>query len=40
MVLKEDVIADILSMDDEIIGEGAWYECDEHGTVEEQTDPD
>jgi len=30
-VKREDAIADILSMDDEMIGEGTWYECDEAG---------
>ena len=33
-VLREEAIADILGMDDEIIGEGTWYECDEDGNVE------
>lgn len=26
-------IADVESMDDEMIGEGTWYECDENGNV-------
>ncbi|MHB8915869.1 MAG: hypothetical protein ACYC4K_08670 [Thiobacillus sp.] len=34
-VLREDAIADLSSMDDEQIGEGTWYECDEHGNVNE-----
>lgn len=29
----DDAIADISSMDDEIIGEGTWYECDKHGNA-------
>ena len=33
-VLREEAIADISSMDDEQIGEGIWYECDEDGRVE------
>ena len=32
-VKKADAIADILSMDDEQIGGGIWYECDESGSV-------
>jgi len=32
-VKREDAIADISSMDDEMIGEGTWYECDETGKV-------
>lgn len=31
----DDAIADISAMDDEIIGEGTWYECDDHGNVSE-----
>lgn len=34
-VKKEDAIADIEAMDDEMIGEGTWYECDEDGKVTE-----
>jgi len=34
-VLREDAIAEILCMDDEMIGDGTWYECDEHGIVDE-----
>ena len=30
---KEDAIADIGSMDDEQIGDGIWYECDENGSI-------
>ena len=32
-ILREDAIEDILSMDDEMIGEGTWYECDEKGNI-------
>ena len=32
-VKKEDAISDILGMDDEMIGEGAWYECDSQGNL-------
>ena len=32
-VLREEAIADILSMDDEMIGDGIWYECDAEGRV-------
>ena len=32
-VKREDAIADISGMDDEQIGEGTWYECDETGAV-------
>lgn len=32
-VKKEDAIADILGMNDEMIGEGAWCECDKNGNV-------
>ena len=34
-IKKEDAIADILSMDDESIGEGTWYECDADGNITE-----
>ena len=34
-VLREDAIADLSGMDDEQIGEGTWYECDENGNVNE-----
>lgn len=30
-----EAIADIEAMDDEQIGEGTWYECDEDGVVSE-----
>lgn len=30
-----DAIADISAMDDEQIGEGTWYECDEDGNITE-----
>jgi len=33
LVLREDALADIATMDDEQIGEGTWYECDEEGRV-------
>ena len=26
-IKREDAIRDILSMDDDMIGEGTWYEC-------------
>lgn len=32
-VKKEEAIADILAMDDEMIGDGTWYECDEVGNI-------
>jgi uncharacterized protein YuzE len=32
-VLREDTLADIASMDDEQIGEGTWFECDEEGEI-------
>ena len=32
-VKREDAIADIEAMDDEMIGDGTWYECDSEGTV-------
>lgn len=32
-VRREDAIADILGMDDELIGEGTWYECEEDGNL-------
>lgn len=34
-VKREDAIADILGMDDEMIGEGTWYECDAEGNITE-----
>lgn len=34
-VKREDAIVDIESMDDEAIGEGTWYECDEEGNITE-----
>lgn len=30
-VRRVDAIADIEAMDDDAIGDGTWYECDEHG---------
>ena len=32
-VKREDAIADISTMDDEMIGEGTWYECNSKGKV-------
>ncbi len=32
-VKRKDAIKDIKSMDDDIIGDGDWEECDEHGNV-------
>ena len=32
-VPREEAIADIMSMDDEMIGDGTWYECDAEGRV-------
>lgn len=32
-IKKEDAIADIESMDDEMIGDGTWYECDKDGNI-------
>lgn len=34
-VPRDEAIADIESMDDEMIGDGTWYECDETGAVSE-----
>ena len=34
-IKKEDAIRDIESMDDEVIGEGTWYECDKDGGITE-----
>ena len=34
-VKKADAIRDISSMEDEMIGEGTWYECDADGKVTE-----
>ena len=36
-VKREDAIADIATMDDEQIGEGTWYECDEDGHLFNKT---
>lgn len=30
-VKRDDAIADIEAMDDELIGDGDWFECDENG---------
>jgi hypothetical protein len=32
-VKRADAIADILAMDDELVGEGTWYECNSQGVV-------
>jgi len=32
-VKREDAIADILSMDDDMIGPGDWAECDSEGNI-------
>ena len=32
-VKREDAIADISGMDDDMIGDGTWYECDATGNV-------
>lgn len=32
-VKREDAILDIEAMDDEQIGDGTWYECDEDGEL-------
>ena len=32
---RDDAADDIESMDDEMIGEGTWYECDKDGNVAE-----
>lgn len=34
-VKKEAAIADIEAMDDEMVGDGAWYECDKDGNLAE-----
>ena len=34
-VKKEDALADIRGMEEVQIGDGAWYECDENGNVDE-----
>lgn len=34
-IKREDAIADIEAMDDEMIGEGTWAECDEHWNIKE-----
>ena len=34
-VAKQDAIDDMSSMDDEMIGDGTWYECDAEGNVSE-----
>jgi hypothetical protein len=37
-VRREDAIADLANfagMEDELIGDGLWYECDEKGNVED-----
>jgi hypothetical protein len=32
-IAKADAIADISSMEDDMIGEGTWYPCDEDGKI-------
>lgn len=32
-IKREEAISDILGMDDEMIGEGTWYECDSEGNL-------
>ena len=32
-VKREDAIRDIETMDDEMIGDGTWYECDAEGDI-------
>lgn len=32
-VAREEAIMDIDVMDDDLIGDGIWYECNEFGTV-------
>ena len=32
-VKREEAIKDILSMGDDMIGEGKWYECDGDGNI-------
>ncbi len=34
-VARLEAIADIECMDDDVIGEGTWYECDKDGNVTE-----
>jgi len=34
-IKREDAIADILALNDKIIGDGTWYECDSEGNVTE-----
>lgn len=33
VVKKEEAIRDIKSMDDDMIGDGDWCECDENGKI-------
>jgi hypothetical protein len=32
-IAKKDAIADFEGMDDEVIGDGAWYDCDKFGNI-------
>jgi len=32
-IKREDALADIKNMSDDIIGEGDWYECDSEGKI-------
>lgn len=32
-IRREDAMEDILKLDDELIGEGDWYECDSEGNI-------
>jgi hypothetical protein len=34
-IKKEDAIADIEAMDDDMIEDGIWYECDANGKITE-----
>ena len=35
-IKREDAIRDILSMDDDMIGEGTWYECTQSGEIKQR----
>ena len=32
-ILRTEAVTDILAMDNETIGDGTWYECDENGNL-------
>jgi hypothetical protein len=34
-IAKADAIKDVLNMGDDIISDGAWYECDAEGNITE-----